>query len=157
MSGDIDMDKNRLLKLPAPTDDQEVATKGYADALSKAVWKDISQSAMVDLNRTESLDFTALDLSPYTSPKAKWAIVRINLKADTIGTDPSSFLAIRKNGTTPNYYPIVVLGREGATVAVYYRFTVPIGLDSAQMIEYRIYVGTNWQVDSRIEVLGYIE
>ncbi|GAH91532.1 unnamed protein product [marine sediment metagenome] len=31
MSGNIDMAKNRLLKLPVPTDIQEAATKGYAD------------------------------------------------------------------------------------------------------------------------------
>jgi len=31
MSGDIDMAKNRLLKLPEPTDDQEAATKKYHD------------------------------------------------------------------------------------------------------------------------------
>jgi len=34
MAGNIDMDKNRLLKLPAPTDNQEVATKAYVDALA---------------------------------------------------------------------------------------------------------------------------
>lgn len=33
MSGDINMDKNRLLKLPAPSDTQEAATKAYVDAL----------------------------------------------------------------------------------------------------------------------------
>jgi len=32
MSGDIDMAKNRLLRLPAPTDGQEAANKAYADA-----------------------------------------------------------------------------------------------------------------------------
>ncbi|GAI34458.1 unnamed protein product, partial [marine sediment metagenome] len=31
MAGDIDMDKNRVLKLPLPTDDQEAATKKYHD------------------------------------------------------------------------------------------------------------------------------
>ncbi|GAI30047.1 unnamed protein product, partial [marine sediment metagenome] len=33
MSGNIDMDKNRLLKLPLPTDNQEAASKAYTDAL----------------------------------------------------------------------------------------------------------------------------
>lgn len=32
MSGDIDMDKHRVLKLPLPTDDQEAASKAYIDA-----------------------------------------------------------------------------------------------------------------------------
>jgi len=31
MAGDIDMEKNRLLKLPLPTDDQEAASKKYHD------------------------------------------------------------------------------------------------------------------------------
>ena len=39
MSGDIDMDKNRLLKLPLPTDPQEAASKTYIDqALENFMW-----------------------------------------------------------------------------------------------------------------------
>lgn len=39
MSGDIDMAKNRLLKLPAPTDAQEAARKAEADAIITAYTK----------------------------------------------------------------------------------------------------------------------
>ncbi len=157
MSGDIDMAKNRLLKLPEPTDAQEPATKGYVDTLSKVIWKDVSQSAMVDLNRTTFLDFTTLDLAPYTSPNAKLAILLLGFKPDTIGTGTMSTFLVRKHGTTPSYPPEIVLPRDGSTVGVYIRTTVLIGLDSAQLIDYYIYPGTNWQVDSHIEVLGYIE
>lgn len=39
MSGDIDMAKNRLLKLPLPTDSQEAASKKYVDvAISNLAW-----------------------------------------------------------------------------------------------------------------------
>ncbi|MBA7578299.1 hypothetical protein ES708_20161 [subsurface metagenome] len=37
MAGDIDMDKNRILDLPRPTDDQEAANKFYADDVASAV------------------------------------------------------------------------------------------------------------------------
>ncbi len=62
MSGNIDMAKNRLLKLPEPIDHQEPATKGYVDALTKFIWKDASDTAMTDLDRTESLPYTELCL-----------------------------------------------------------------------------------------------
>jgi len=47
MSGDIDMAKNRILKLPAPADAQEAVTKAYADAITGQIsfmsWRRQSQ------------------------------------------------------------------------------------------------------------------
>ncbi|MBA7553722.1 hypothetical protein ES705_46321 [subsurface metagenome] len=157
MSGNIDMAKNRLLKLPAPTDPQEASTKGYTDTFSKIIWKDTSETAMDDLNRTVSLPRTDLVLTPYTSPIAKIAIVLLRMRADTVGTGQYARLYIRKGGTDATAYPIIALDKAGTTVAVYQHQQALIGLNSSQLIWYGIYVGSGWQVDSRISVLGYIE
>ncbi|MBA7640891.1 hypothetical protein ES703_48562 [subsurface metagenome] len=157
MSGNIDMAKNRLLKLPEPIDDQEPATKGYVDTLTKFVWKDASQTAMTDLDRTESLPYTDLVLTPFTSPAAKLAILLLRARADTIGTGAATRFSVRKNGTAPAAYPTMTLNRLGITAGSYHFTQVIVGLDAAQTIEYWIAVGTNWQVDTRISVMGYIE
>ncbi|MBA7589848.1 hypothetical protein ES708_31941 [subsurface metagenome] len=157
MSGDIDMDKNRLLKLPEPIDDQEPATKAYSDTHSKIIWKDLSETAMDDLNRTISLNRTDLVLTPYTSPIAKIAIVLLRMRADTVGTGNYARLYIRKGGSGAIAYPIFNLDKAGTTPAVYHHQQALIGLNSSQMIWYNIYVSNGWQVDSRISVLGYVE
>ncbi|MBA7589427.1 hypothetical protein ES708_31512 [subsurface metagenome] len=157
MSGDIDMAKNRLLKLPEPTDDQEPATKGYVDALTKIIWKDSSQTAISDLDRTVDLPFTELDITARTSPNAKLAIVRMDFAADVVGTGNECEFEIRKHGTTPAHYPRLTLDKAGTTVGVYHYMMTLIGLDNEQKIDYAIDVGSGWQVDSRIRVLGYLE
>ena len=124
---------------------------------SKVIWKDVSEAALTDTNRTSTLDWTDLDLSAYTSPNAKLAILRLGLGADTIGADPVSEVAVRKNGTTPSYYPVMRLDKAGVTASSHHDMVTPIGLDSEQKIEYKIIVGTGWQVDTYIRVLGYIE
>lgn len=48
MSGDIDMAKHRLLKLPLPTDPQEAASKAYVDALPPPV-SDVGEGHIVVL------------------------------------------------------------------------------------------------------------
>ncbi|MBA7590034.1 hypothetical protein ES708_32133 [subsurface metagenome] len=157
MSGNIDMDKNRLLKLPEPTDNQEPATKLYVDTLSKIIWKDASQTALSDLDRTVTLTWTELDITARTSPTAKLAIIRLRLKADAVGTGSDSYIAIRKHGTAPAHHPQLRLDKAGTTVGVYNYQVVIIGLDIDRKIDYAIVIGSNWQIDSRIEVLGYIE
>ena len=125
--------------------------------VSKVIWKDSPQTALNDDNRTSTLTFTDLDLSGYTSLYAKFAIVRMDLKADTVGTGNDCDLKIRKNGTTPAHYPRLILDKAGTTAGVSKYMVAIIGLDDGQVIEYAIDVGTNWQVDSDIKVLGYIE
>ncbi len=157
MSGNIDMAKNRLLKLPEPTDAQEPATKGYVDALSKVIWKDASQTALYDSGRTETLPFTDLSLTASTSPNAKIAILRLDFRATVVGTDTNSRVTIRKKGTAPAHSPSLTMNRDGTTPGVYHYAMALIGLDSAQGIQYEIYVGTAWTLYTGIRVLGYIE
>jgi len=158
MAGDIDMGKNRILKLPAPIDDQEAAPKGYVDALTKVVWKDASEQAMIDGNRLATLDWTDLDLTAFTSATAKIAYLELQLRADTVGNGSFVYLSVRKNGTTPTFTPILIQGTE-IKAMVSYRRDILVGLDSGQVIEYRIASGdwTGWQIDTNIQVFGYIE
>lgn len=143
-------------RYPRYTDAEAVAA-AKAAGLSKVVWKDASSTALTDFDRTEILDWTDLDLTDYTSPDAKFAILGLRMRADTVGTDDSS-LKIRKNGTTPGISPILTMDAAGTTAGVYQRLVIIIGLDSGQVIEYCIAVGPGgWQVDSIIDVLGYIE
>jgi hypothetical protein len=157
MVGDIDMDKNRLLKLPDPTDAQEAATKGYVDALTKIIWKDVPETAMTDTNRTVSLDYTDLSLTPYTSENAKLAIVYMRMAADVVGNFMMSSFYVQKKGTTSPGYAQLVLDKAGTTAYLAHYSQFIIGLNSSQEIAYKIYVGAGWQVDSQITVLGYIE
>jgi len=125
--------------------------------VSKVIWKDGSETAMSDDNRTEDLIPTDLDMTPYTSANAKFAIVRLEMRADTIGTGNYCELRIRKNGTSPAHVPMLILDKAQVTAAVWHYQVVIIGLDEDGLIEYFINPGTGWQVDSDIRVLGYIE
>lgn len=128
------------------------------EEVSKVIRKDASQMAMSDINRTSgTTQWTDLDLTAYTSAAAKFAIVRLKIKADTVGTGNYCYLAIRKNGTTPVAYPRQTCDLAGTTAGVYHYQVEIIGIDAEQVIEYKISVGANWQIDTAIEVLGYIE
>ncbi|GAI05556.1 unnamed protein product, partial [marine sediment metagenome] len=157
MSGNIDMAKNRLLKLPAPTDDQEPATKAYADTFIKFIWKDWSSTALSIFNQVNTIAWTDLQLDIYTSPAAKAAILLLELHIDIVGTGNYSWLGVRKNGTSPTRRPLLQLDKAGCTAGNNHYEQVIVGLDTEQLIEYYLYVGTNWQLDVRISVLGYIE
>ncbi len=157
MSGNIEMAKNRLLQLPPPTDGQEAATKIYVDTLSKIIWKDVSQTAMDDNSRTATLSWTVLDLTAYTSEQAKFAIVRLDMKARTVGTGDYCYLEIRKSGTMPTHRPRVDLHKAGTTLFALKCETAIIGLSNDRKVQYRIGVLNGWEIDTDIKVLGYIE
>jgi hypothetical protein len=122
---------------------------------SKVVWKDAPDRALSDLNRVASLAYTVLDLTAYTSANAKFAIGRLVTHIDN-WTSGSVYIDIRKNGTAPAYVPSCY----GTVDAVSGNFAVApfiIGLDAGQVIEYQIFLGGVAQVDSYIDILGYIE
>lgn len=127
------------------------------EEVSKVIWKDVSQTVLSDSNRTVDLDWTDLDLTGSTSANAKFAILLLRMKANTIGTGSSCQLKVRKNGTTPAYYPEHRIDKEGITAGFYINQEVIVGLDSGQVLEYAIEMGVGWDVNSRIVVLGYIE
>jgi len=135
---------------------------GFVDAgqeVSKVIWKDASETALNDDNRTSSIFFqnTELDLTAFTSANAKFAIVRMDFKADVVGSGDDCYFSIRKNGTTPTHYPRVAMHKTSAIVGFRYYEVAIIGLDEDRKIQYQIDVTTGWTVDSDIKVLGYIE
>lgn len=126
---------------------------------SLVVWKDASENAMTDGNRTSTLGYTDLDLTAYTSAIAKLALVRLRIHVDTITPVAYAYLGIRKNGTTPSAIAVEWLASaKGDIAGVNYSdgFWI-IGVDSGQVIEYTITISGTIQVDSYIDVLGYIE
>ena len=125
--------------------------------VSKVVWIDAAAGGVGDNNRTVTLDWTALDLSSVTSVKAKLAILQLEMRADTIGAGVASQVGLRKNGTNPSYYPTLKIEAAGIVTGSRIYTLKIVGLDSGQVMQYRIEVGTGWQVDTTISVLGYIE
>ncbi len=137
--------------------DAEALAAAIAGGLSKVIWKDASETALADLNRTETVDWTDLDLTAYTSSDAKFAILGLRLRADILGTSDTE-LRLRKKGTAPAAQQRLGLDAAGTTAGVFHRKQLIIGLDSGQVIEYTIVLGPGgWQVDSIVDVLGYIE
>jgi len=120
------------------------------------IWKDASERALSDENRTTYLDWTGLDLTAYTSANAKFALLQLNFRAQDAGTAYDSWLQVRKNGTTPDYFPEIMITNTDPDWC--YRTLCPIlGLDANRKIQYNITVATGATVDSWIDVLGYVE
>lgn len=141
-----------------PYTDAEALAAAIAGGLSKVVWKDVSERALSDLNRTTSLDWTDLDLTAYTSSDAKFVIIMAFVNIDSITGAGYGNYYLRKNGTTPAYQPLSMFGYYRGDLAggVDTKMWV-IGLDSGQVIEYKISVSGTIQFDTYIDVLGYIE
>lgn len=125
--------------------------------VSKVIWKDTSITVLSDNDRTVDLAYTDLDLSAYTSNKAKFAILNLMLKPTTIGSGNFCQLNVRKNGTTASYSPSLIIFKVGIIQNFFQEQVVIVGLDYSQELEYEIDVGVDWQLDSRIRLLGYIE
>jgi len=63
---------------------------------------------------------------------------------------------IRKNGTTPTYVFECAIPYNFA-VESQHRFCVIIGLDTGQVIEYKIDVGTDCTISCTLDAMGYVE
>jgi len=162
LGGALDCLSHKISGLPAPTVGLDAARKSYVDAAavdrSKVIWKATSENALTDSDRTASLGFTDLDLTAYTSADAKFAIVRLYIKIDSITPAATATLDIRKNGNTPDVCSRVrVSSLNGNIAGAQDLETAIIGLDGGQVLEYAITIGGTIQVDSMIDVLGYIE
>jgi len=121
----------------------------------KVIWIDATGSVKALYNQTTDVTWADDSVTSETSPNAKFAIFRLRLKADTVGSGDFCSLAVRKNGETPTHMPKLVIDK-AVTVAVDHYQVVIVGLDTDQMYEYELLVGTGWQVDAFIEILGYI-
>lgn len=153
MAGDIDMAGFKIEDLPDPLTAQEPATKSYVDPLSKVIWKNASEQALYLTNQTSTLPFTDLDLSAYTSPNAKFAIINLWVHVDS-WTNGHIVFSVRKNGTTPaarpQVYAVIIAGSYTSNVLI-------IGLDAGKVLEYTLGFGGTAQVDVIVDTLGYIE
>lgn len=137
--------------------DAEALAAAIAGGLSEFVWKDASEEALSDLNRTATLDWTDLDLTAYTSANAKRVTCVLDIYVDSINGG-EAYLYVRKNGTTPLHLSqALVQAKRGDTAGAKSRLTVPCGLDNGQVLEYRIYIIGTIQIDSHIFILEYAE
>jgi hypothetical protein len=130
------------------------ATSGGSVAYG-LVWKDASQNALNVLNQGATVDWTVLDLTAYTSANARMAYLQLTLVVDTATKD--YYLGVRKNGTTPGQFPLVRVNQGNANAADIFMGYVIVGLDTNQVIQYRIDVEAGGQCDIQIDVLGYWE
>lgn len=154
------------VNVPSPSDDDALywdnaASKWKAKAASgggsSVIWKDASVRVMSDTNRTVTKNWTDLDLTGYTSANAKIAILHMLLISDITGPgDNVSRLLVRKNGTYPPYYPRIFIGTTYPDKS-YVGMIAMCGLDASQILEYRIEIAAGAQMDSFLELLGYIE
>ena len=124
--------------------------------LSKITWKDVSANVLSDTDRTTALDWTDLDLTSATSANAKFALLFLRFHPSVSGTAGDSILRIRKNGTDPVYYNQLRISYHEGAWAFRQLFVIQ-GLDSGQIMEYKIDPATDATVTAYIDVLGYIE
>jgi len=123
----------------------------------KFIWKDASERVLSDLDRTASKTWTGLDLSASTSSRAKAVLIRLEQGVDVVGTGWGTNLQVRKAGTTPTYVPAIAHYLNVCATGHHLFDVIILGLSSTQGIEYAITVSAGWQVDSRLDVLGYFE
>lgn len=139
-------------------DDEGKLIIAAAVAGDTVIWKDASASALTDLNRNATIDWTDLDLTAHTSADAKIAMLKLTIGMDSVTPPGNARLLVRKNGTTPDRTPEVRINpNAGDTAGAYQVAYVEVGLDAGQVMEYTIIVAGTIQVDSYIDVLGYIE
>ena len=120
------------------------------------IWKDASERALSELNRTTSVAWTDLDITAYTSAAAKFAVLNMVMALNAAGSANWNVFQIRKNGTTPTYVFECAIPYNFA-VESQHRFCVIIGLDTGQVIEYKIDVGTDCTISCTLDAMGYVE
>ncbi|GAJ07909.1 unnamed protein product [marine sediment metagenome] len=125
--------------------------------VSLVIWKDTSEQALLDIARTTSLDWTDLDLTAFTSPGAKCAIVQLQFYIISI-TGGKAVLEVRKKGTTTTINDFIVAGaKQGDLAQAELEGVAIVGLDAGQTIEYKTTITDTININSMINVLGYIE
>ena len=115
--------------------------------------------ALSDLNRTETLATpTSLDLRSHTSTKARFAILKIWLRPDTVGTGESCNINLRVTDVPQSASPRHAIYKDTSKAGnPQYAEVISPELDEDGTIQYTIYVATDWQLDTIIEVMGWIE
>lgn len=127
------------------------------EEVSRVIWKDEPATVIIDLSRTEDLAYTDEDVTVETSANAKLVYLIVGVKPDTVGSGNYCRVRLRKNGITPsNPIELRINKNEGIVGSYKYRYVL-LALDSGQVFEYDIDIGTGWQLDTYIRVAAYVE
>lgn len=121
-------------------------------------WKDTPSQVLNKGNQDANIDWTTLDLTAYTSTTAKMVYLRMYIcYPHSAGTYT---LNVRKNGTTTieDTSPGLRVNRfECVTEGEIYFYDCIVGMDTNQIIEYKIGVSIVAHANFVINVLGYWE
>lgn len=133
---------------------------------STVYWNAISHNALNSQHLNDSVAWTALDLTTHTSIKAKFAIIKVTVKANTLcNTTGHVVVGLRQSNNTdmePIYmYCTRSALHEGEDTGGSVVNQYIIALSDSFEIDYSLDMNTdrvpNWDVDLTIYVLGYIE
>jgi hypothetical protein len=132
-----------------------LALFGAASTLvSRIVWKDAADIVLDLSARTASIDWTDLDLTSYTSANAKLALLQVKFNGE-FGTAGDNSFYMRKNGTSEDKLMINIPSSHPDYDSVF--MTTMMGLDSGQVMEYKLAIATNAVLYVQIVCMGYIE
>ena len=121
---------------------------------AKNIWLAVSASVLNLDDQTVTTDWTDLDLTAKTSANAKIAILELLVKLDSY-TSGACQLQVRKNGTTPAYN--VMIDKGDTAIGLDTLAMVLCGLDTGQVLEYRVRMTGTLQADFEIWLIGYID
>ena len=135
--------------------EEHTYTPATATHSHRFVWKDTPEEALSLANQAATVTWTDLDLTAYTSADAKAVYLQLLINVDTATKD--YWLGVRKNGTSPSYYPYLRVNADNAHAGDLQTDMVIVGCDTGEVIEYYAYVEAGGQADFLIYVMGYWE
>lgn len=162
MSGAIAMGTNKITGMGDPSAAQDAATKKYVDDVeagkSAFIWKAQAEEALTLPDLSSVVAWTDLDLTAYTSSKAKVAYLMLLLDCNSITPEAFVVFDVVKKGTSAGYGIRVRLdSKAGDAAGAKQHITALCGLDASQNIQYYLGFYGTINVDAHIYVLGYIE
>lgn len=117
-------------------------------------WLNASVSLMALTNRNANTGWVDIDCTANTSASAKWAYVKLILTVDTATQDYT--LSVRKNGTTPDEYPQIIINADNAQAGDIMTACFWVAMDSDQIFEYDLTI-SGGQCDIACHILAYAE
>ena len=122
-------------------------------------WKDPSVQLAEEAARTTDLAWTDLNATSHTSATAKAVLLLVRLVAPVVGSGNTCSIKFRQNGSSQDdeMNPQMWKHKSDATANTNYYMMLICGLDSSQLLEWEINVGTGWNINVQVFVLGYWE
>lgn len=126
-------------------------------ALPYIIWKDASVNLLNLANQVATIAYTDINILADTSALAKMAILSLYLDLNSTTLNAVSQLRVRKNGTTPDVPPSLLLqALSGSAYLKAFAFVI-VALDAGQVFEYNFERGANVTANIQIDLLGYTE